>query len=152
MSERTVSSSITIDAAPSRVFAILADPRRHCEIDGSGSVRAIISGPARLRLGSRFGASMKLFGAPYTIRNKVVEFDEGARIAWRHVGPHRWRYQLEPTKDGGTHVTETWDASYYPGPTGKWLDVAGFPGRTRTAIEGTLIKLKAAAEAAIEQD
>lgn len=147
MTDLIVSSSITIAAPPSRVFEILVDPRRHGEIDGSGSVRAITSGPTRLRLGSRFGASMKLFGTPYRIRNKVVEFDEGSRIAWRHFGPHRWRYQLEPTEDGGTRVTETWDASYYPGPTGKWLDVAGFPDRTRTAIEGTLVKLKAAAEA-----
>jgi uncharacterized protein YndB with AHSA1/START domain len=147
MSERIVSASITIDAPPDTVFAILADPRRHSEIDGSGTVRAITGGPTRLELGSRFGADMKLFGAPYKIRNKVVEFEEGSRIAWRHIGPHRWRYELEPTADGGTHVTETWDATYYPGPTGRWLDVAGFPERTRTAIEGTLVKLKAAAEA-----
>jgi hypothetical protein len=35
----------------------------------------------------------------------------GRLIAWRHVGPHRWRYELEPDP-AGTRVTETWDASY----------------------------------------
>lgn len=147
MSDRIVSSSITVDAPPSRVFAILADPRRHPEIDGSGTVQDIHDGPTRLHLGSRFGASMKLMGAPYKIRNKVVEFEEGSLIAWRHVGLHRWRYELEPTTEGGTHVTETWDAHYYPGPTGAWLDLAGYPERTRKAIAATLVKLKAAAEA-----
>ncbi len=146
MGDRIVSSTITIDAPPSRVFSVLADPRRHPEIDGSGSVERMTDGPSRLRLGSQFGASMKLFGAPYRIRNTVVEFEEGTRIAWRHLGPHRWRYELELTPEGGTKVTETWDASYYPGPTGKWLDVAGFPERNRKGIEATLVNLKAAVE------
>lgn len=146
MSELRVSASTTIDAPPSQVFAILADPRRHGEIDGSGTIRAITSGPTRLHLGSRFGADMRLLGTPYRIRNKVVEFEEGSLIAWRHVGPHRWRYELEPTTGGGTHVTETWDATYYPGPTGAWLGWAGYPERSRRAIEATLVKLKAVAE------
>ncbi len=142
-----VSSSITIDAPADTVFAILADPRQHARIDGSGSVRQITEGPTRLHLGSRFGMDMRLFGLPYRIRNRVVEFDEGRRIAWRHVGLHRWRYELEPTESGGTHVTETWDASYYPGPSALPLKLAGFPERNRAGIEATLPKLKAAAEA-----
>jgi uncharacterized protein YndB with AHSA1/START domain len=142
-----VSASITIDAPPDTVFAILADPRQHARIDGSGSVQEITDGPERLHLGSKFGMDMKLFGLPYSISNRVVEFEEGRRIAWRHVGPHRWRYELEPTPEGGTHVTESWDPTYYPGPTGLALTLAGFPERNRAGIEATLPKLKAAAEA-----
>ena len=82
-----VSASITIDAPPDTVFAILADPRQHARIDGSGSVQEITTGPARLHLGAKFGMEMKLFGLPYSISNRVVEFEEGRRIAWRHVGP-----------------------------------------------------------------
>ena len=48
-------------------------------------------------------------GIPYKIRNTVTEFEEGRRIAWRHAGGHVWRYLLEPA-DGGTLVTEQWDA------------------------------------------
>ncbi len=90
---------------------------------------------------------MKLFGLPYKIRNKVVEFDEGRLIAWRHFGPHRWRYELEPTADGGTHVTETWDATRHTSLLFAGLRAAGFPERNRRGIEATLERLKDAAEA-----
>lgn len=87
MSDRIVTASTRIDAPPSVVFAIVADPRQHARIDGSGSVRGTISGPERLSAkGDTFGVDMKLFGLPYKIRNKVVEFDADRRIAWRHFG------------------------------------------------------------------
>ena len=145
--DRVVSASTTISAAPEVVFAIVADPRQHPRIDGSGSVQSIIKGPERLSRGDTFGVSMKLFGLPYTIRNKVVEFDEGRLIAWRHFGPHRWRYELEPTADGGTRVTETWDATRHNGLWFAGLRASGFPERNRRGIEGTLERLKEAAEA-----
>ena len=146
MSDRLVSESTTIDAAPEVVFAIVADPRQHTRIDGSGSVREIIAGPERLAKGEHFGASMKLFGLPYKIRNKVVEFEEGRLIAWRHFGAHRWRYELQPTVDGGTLVTETFDYTRYDPFRAAWLRAAGFPERNRRGITETLVRLKQAAE------
>ncbi|WP_139980121.1 SRPBCC family protein [Nocardioides litoris] len=140
------SASTVVDAPASTVFAILADPRQHPRIDGSGTVKAsAVDGPERLELGSQFGMSMKQ-GAPYKIKNTVVEHEPDRLIAWRHVGLHRWRYELEPTNGGGTKVTETWDLSHYPLPLRLALS-AGFGSKTQKAIEGTLVKLKAAAEA-----
>jgi uncharacterized protein YndB with AHSA1/START domain len=142
-----VSATITIDAPPSVVFSIVADPRQHPRIDGSGSVRGTITGPERLSAkGDTFGVSMRLFGAPYRITNKVVELEPDRRIAWRHFGAHRWRYELEPSGEG-TRVTETWDASRYHPLGFKALALAGFPERNRRGIEATLQRLKAAAEA-----
>ena len=146
--ERVVSASTTIDAPPEVVFAIVADPRQHPRIDGSGSVRGVITGPERLTAkGDTFGVNMRLFGLPYKIRNKVVEHEPDRRIAWRHFGAHRWRYELEPTPDGGTRVTETWDCTRYQPLAFAALKAAGFPERNRRGIEGTLVRLKAAAEA-----
>jgi uncharacterized protein YndB with AHSA1/START domain len=147
MDDRLVSETTTIDAPPAVVFAIVADPRQHPRIDGSGSVRALITGPDRLEKGATFGVSMRLFGLPYTIRNRVVEFEPDRLIAWRHFGAHRWRYELAPTDDGGTRVTETWDATRYAAPVFAGLRALGFPERNRAGISGTLVRLREAAEA-----
>ena len=147
MTSQTVSASTTIAAPPSVVFAILADPRQHARIDGSGSVRGVINGPDRLTKGDRFGVDMKLFGLPYKITNIVVEHEPDRRIAWRHFGGHRWRYELEPTADGGTTVTETFDYSRYRGLSKAFIEVLRFPARNREGIEATLVRLKDAAEA-----
>jgi uncharacterized protein YndB with AHSA1/START domain len=148
MTDRTVSADITVDAPPDVVFAILADPRRHSEIDGSGSVRSVVRGPDRLTgTGQRFTVRMKLFGVPYVIVNRVVEFEPGRRIAWRHVTVNRWRYELEPTADGGTRVTETFDWSRADRVTAAVIRATGFPERNRQGITATLQRLKRVAEA-----
>ena len=146
MSSRIVSSSTVVEASPSTVFSILADPRQHQRIDGSGSLQGVVTGPDRLSRGAEFGMSMKI-GAPYKIKNRVVEFEEDRLIAWRHQGAHRWRYELEPADGGATRVTESWDASRYPLPAWLVLKAARFPQRNRRGIEGTLVKLAEAAEA-----
>jgi uncharacterized protein YndB with AHSA1/START domain len=117
---RDVVSVERVIAVPAQqVFDVLADPARHSEIDGSGSVKDPHPGsPARLSLGATFGMSMNR-GISYSMMNTVTEFDEPRRIAWspkpvsgrgaRMVG-RIWRYELEPV-DGGTRVRETWDIS-----------------------------------------
>ncbi len=84
---RSVSRSVVVDAPPTEVFSLLADPRRHVELDGSGTVKGVVKGPDRLSLGDRFGTRMRL-GVPYVISNEVVELEPDRRIAWRHVGHH----------------------------------------------------------------
>jgi uncharacterized protein YndB with AHSA1/START domain len=143
VSDRQVSRDVVVDAPPSAVFALLADPREHGRFDGSGTVRSAIAGPERLALGARFGMSMRI-GVPYTINNEVVEFEEDRRIAWRHAGHHRWRYELEPVGEGATKVTETFDWSGARIP--KLLELVGYPARNARAIEATLPRLKACVE------
>ena len=116
-SRDVVSVERVIPADAGAIFALLADPRRHCDIDGSGSVGEAKDLPDRLRLGSTFGMSMKMV-VPYSMVNEVVEFEQDRRIAWQPrmralawlSGGRVWRYELEPV-DGGTRVTETWDIS-----------------------------------------
>ena len=101
-----------VPAPPSAIFDLLADPSRHPEIDGSGSVQRVLRGPKRLALGSRFAMSMRI-GVPYRMTNVVVAFEEDRKIAWRHFGRHVWTYELEPV-EGGTVVTESVDWSQVP--------------------------------------
>lgn len=148
MSDQKISASTTVDAPAAAVFAIIADPRQHSRIDGSGSVGQVIEAPERLTAkGDTFVVHMKMFGLPYKITNHVVEHETDRLLAWRHFGGHRWRYELEPTDDGGTRVTETFDYSRYTGVWAKFIEVLRFPERNRRGIEGTLERLKAAAEA-----
>lgn len=136
---REESAEIVISADPATVFDVIADPSQHALFDGSDSVKGQIAGPPRLYLGAKFAMRMRL-GAPYLIRNLCVEFEEDERIAWRHIARHIWRYELEPTADGGTRVTETFDYSRAPGAP--IYDRLGIPARNRGSIEATLQRLK----------
>jgi uncharacterized protein YndB with AHSA1/START domain len=113
----TVTVERFIAAPPSAIFDLLADPTRHREIDGSGTVRDADAGSQRLTLGATFGMAMKM-GFGYRMVNTVVEFEDDRVIAWQPrpaskvlgvaIGGRIWKYELEP-RDGGTLVTETWD-------------------------------------------
>jgi uncharacterized protein YndB with AHSA1/START domain len=108
-----------IPAPAERIFELVANPRRHHDIDGSGTVRDATDLPERLEVGARFGMNMD-YGGPYTMTSTVIEFEAGRLIAWqsrpaadsarwRHIfGGRIWRYELEAV-EGGTIVRESWD-------------------------------------------
>ena len=142
-----VSVERVVPAPPEEVFALLADPRRHREIDGSGTLRDTVDGPPRLHRGARFAVRMQL-GGPYEMTSTVVEFEEGRRIAWQPrpsnavvalvVGGRIWRYELAPV-EGGTLVRETWDVRQERFP----LPLLVARPATRRAMTRTLERLEA---------
>jgi hypothetical protein len=135
---KVVSRSTIVPAPAQLIFDLLADPRRHGEIDGSGSIQsAQIDAPERLSLDATFGMQMKI-GVRYKITNTVVEFEEGKTIAWRHFGGHIWRYILEPV-DGGTKVTEQFDWNKSKSPL--ILKLRKSPQDNAKSIEKTLENL-----------
>lgn len=138
ISGRTVSASAVVAAPPDEVFALIANPHKHHEFDGSGTVRGAVSGPQRLALGDRFGMSMKI-KLPYRITNRVVEFEADRRIGWCHAAKAIWRYELEPVP-GGTRVTETFD--YGGSPLAKGMELLGFPQNNAKSIRDTLRRLR----------
>jgi len=138
-SSRSISVSKLIHAPPGRIFDLLANPREHVLLDGSGSVSSVKTAPSRLALGSTFSMHMKL-GLGYVTRNRVVEFEEDRRIAWHHFSQFVWRYELEAVS-GGTLVTETFN---YDKPWAFAIIAMGFPERNRSAMEGTLERLEVA--------
>ena len=83
--EKIKSARIVINAPAEKIFAVLSNPHRHKEIDGSATIQENISGPEKLILGSKFGMKMHL-GIDYRIKNTVVEYEENKLIAWRHLG------------------------------------------------------------------
>ena len=138
--DKIISATRFVAASPQAIFDLLADPRKHSLIDGSGSVQAArLDAPEKLSLGAKFGMDMKI-GLKYRITNEVVEFDEPRQIGWRHVGGHIWRYIIEPT-DGGSMVTEQFDWNQNKSPL--MLKVMNSFKKNRAAIEATLDRLAA---------
>ncbi|GLZ54077.1 SRPBCC family protein [Actinomycetospora sp. NBRC 106378] len=137
---RRVTRRMTVETTPSEIFALLADPHRHGELDGSGTVRDAVSGPHRVALGDRFAVNMRQLGIPYRITSTVVEDEEDRLIAWRHPVGHVWRWELEPDPEG-TVVTETFD--YSTTLAAPMFELSGRPARNAGGIEETLRRLGA---------
>lgn len=127
-----ISVSRRIGAPASVIFAILADPGRHREFDGSGMMQGLVTGSTVSGVGDVF--VMKMFFdelGPYQMINHVVEYQPDRRIGWEPEAgrghpnaepgaerPARWgqRWSFELTPDGpdATVVTETFDCSRVP--------------------------------------
>jgi hypothetical protein len=123
----SVSVERRIPAAAAAIFGVLADPRAHVELDGSGMVRATSAVPIT-GVGDVFTMAMHFPAlGDYEMDNHVVEFELDRRIAWEpapgrghpEAGSggrwgHRWRFELAPDGPGATVVTETYDFSRAP--------------------------------------
>ncbi len=130
---------VRIPAKASEVFELLADPRKHDTFDGSGTVKGMLSGPNRLYLNAVFSMDMKMI-VPYRIQNRVIEFEEGRKIAWCHIGRHVWRYLLEDDGAQGCKVTEIfdWERAY----SSLLYEMLQIPERNGRAIVATLTRLR----------
>jgi uncharacterized protein YndB with AHSA1/START domain len=140
-----------IAAPASEIFALLADPSRHKDIDGSGTVVESKEPSRTVGLGDTFGMSMKK-GLGYSMVSTIIEFEQDRRIAWqtkppagfmqKMVGGRIWRYELTPA-DGGTRVKETWDISQERVPAA----VKPLRGATKKAMAATLDRIATLVEA-----
>ncbi len=145
-SKDVVSVERVIPVEASKIFDLLADPSRHREIDGSGTVRDSSEGSSRLSLGAKFGMSMKA-GIGYSMENTIIEFEQDRRITWQTRPPNRfigmlvggriWRYELQPV-DGGTLVRESWDITQEQVKA----MVRPLAGKTKISMEKTLERIE----------
>ena len=115
--DRHITVSRLVDAPPERVFALIADPDRHPDLDASGTVRASQTHLAVTELGDVF--VMDMHGADmgdYTVANVVVAYEPDRVLGWAPAsadgtpGGQTWTYRLEPAGDG-TRVSHTYDWS-----------------------------------------
>ena len=138
-SERVVVSK-TIEATPEAVFAVLADPSAHADIDGTGWVRESLDGSRIIAAGQVFRMAMRHPNHPdndYKVANRVEVFDEPRAIAWQpgtelpetgelSFGGWIWRYDLEATGPSRTTVTLTYDWSAVPAPVREHIQFPPF--------------------------
>src|SRR5215472_14459033 len=110
-----------IGAAAAEIFRILADPGRHRDIDGSGTLREAAPGSVISGVGD---VSVMRMNDPrigdFEMNNHVVEYERGRRIGWEpengrgHPGAgepggdrwRRWTFELTPDGPDATMVTE----------------------------------------------
>jgi hypothetical protein len=121
-----------IDAPAQLIFAVLSDPVRHSEFDGSGMLQGSDSQGVLVRVGDTFLMKMCISGnRNYKMLNVVVDYELNRRIAWEPrpgddaavaigglpIGAeqgYRWIFDLDPDGLDGTLVTETFDCSNAP--------------------------------------
>jgi hypothetical protein len=127
-----VTVSRRIGAPAHDIFQVLANPVRHLEMDGSGSLRGAASTAMISGVGDVF--VMKMYFShlgDYEMNNHVVEYEQDRRIGWEPEAGrghpdtaedgseqpswgHRWSYQLTPDGPDATIVTEIYDCSRAP--------------------------------------
>jgi len=112
----------TIAATPEQIFAVLADPSRHCNTEPTDWVRDAVDTAPITGTGQIFAMNMFLIhrGGHYVIHNLVNVFDKDRAIGWMpgqlddagnpELGGWFWRYDLVPNGDR-TDVTLTYDWS-----------------------------------------
>lgn len=156
--EKRLQVSKTIEAPAEQIFALLADPGRHTELDGAGMLRGLADPAAPVSaVGDAFVMNMynEMVGA-YRMRNEVVAYERDREIGWApaitppgaladkvgdvDLSGHHYHWALEPTADGHTQVTHTYD----------WSGVADqnalpfYPVLSSEQLAGTLDRIAAA--------
>ncbi|MTD59581.1 SRPBCC family protein [Amycolatopsis pithecellobii] len=110
--EKVVVAHREIAAPADRIFALIADPAQQPRWDGNDNLAEAPAGQRVRGAGEVFTMRITQGG---TRENRVVEFEEGRRIAWLPSEPgqqppgHLWRWELEPLGEALTRVTHTYD-------------------------------------------
>lgn len=137
---KAVSRSVQVAAPVANVFAMIVDPHRHPELDGSGTVRnSDVKGPHHLSVGDTFTVGMTQYGLPYKITSKATAVEENRLVEWQHPLGHRWRWELAEVSPGTTKVTETFDYSTAKVPF--VIELLGYAKKNAEGIESTLTSL-----------
>lgn len=111
---RVVHVERAVRAEPAAIFELIADPAHQPRWDGMDNLSEAAEGQRVRSVGDVFAMTLTSGSVRH---NRVVEFEEGRRIAWEPSEPdqdppgHRWRWELEPMADGRTLVRQTYDWS-----------------------------------------
>ncbi len=135
-----VSRRAVIQAPVEELFDLVANPYRHSEMDGSGSVGNVVSGTERMVEGEPFQMKMRMFGLNYRTNSNPITVRENEIVEWQVAGRQKWRWEFKPLGRSSTEVTETWDVR------GLWwaplFRITGFFRSNAKGIEETLRRLQ----------
>jgi uncharacterized protein YndB with AHSA1/START domain len=145
---RVVCAGRVFGSGAAEIFELIADPSQQRRWEGNDNL-------AQARCGERVRAVGDVFVMTTTKgrtrETRVVEFDEGRRIAWLPSEPgqaapgHLWRWELEPVDDTQTRVTHTYDWS-------RLIDESRFERARWTTAERLLASIDRLADLAERSD
>jgi hypothetical protein len=140
MADDCVSATMVINASAEAIFAVLADPRTHAAIDGTGWVSEPLDSQSLTAAGQIFRMSMYHVNHPdgnYETANRVQVFDPPSTISWEtgseagdgtlSFGGWAWRYDLTRAGPSNTTVTLSYDWSAVPDPIREHIGFPPFP-------------------------
>jgi uncharacterized protein YndB with AHSA1/START domain len=138
-------ATVHINAAPEKVYAMVTDVTRMGEWSPECQKAEWIDGASGPAAGARFKGSNKKGIIRWSTKPTVKVADPGKEFTFDVGKNTRWSYRFAP-KDGGTELTESFEALRY-----NLLFKITQPPRRRTrelqqGIERTLERIKQAAE------
>lgn len=135
-----VTAERLVAADADAIFELIADPAQQPRWDGNDNLQEAAAGQRVRAVGDTF-TTMLTIGSERL--NRIVEFEEGRRIAWRPSeldSPppgHLWRWELEPRSDAGegTLVRHTYDWTELTDPNRLPRARATTPAKLRGSID-----------------
>ena len=149
-----ISSSTHIAAPAETVYALVSDLPRMAEWSPENTGGQWVGQPAGPTVGARFKGTNASDTKKWSTTVTITDATAPRRFAFRNaVGPKvfsEWIYEIEPAANGaGCQVTETWVDGRGPVTSILGKALTGVDDReayTKSMIETTLAKIKAAAE------
>lgn len=141
---------IHIDAPPQRVYELISNVTRMGDWSPETYECEWVEGATGPAVGAKFKGRNKQGFIKWSTVPEVKVADPGREFAFatkmRGKDATRWRYVMEPSPDGGTDVTESWEAASSNVALDLFSKLTKRPEKLAAGMRTTLQNLKAAAE------
>ncbi len=143
-SEKSITVRRDIPAPATDIFAVLSNPDRHVQLDGSGFVQGVDHADRITATGQSFRMNMSgdHMGGDYQTDNVVSGFDPGKLIAWQTAPAGsqppgwEWVWQLDAQGPNTTSVSLTYDWDKVTDP--EILSKVSFPLVSEDQLDASL--------------
>lgn len=154
-----ITETVTINAPPQAVWALVSDIPRHPEFAGPKSITKEIDFGGPLEVGQRWIAHERFGPQKFDAPSDITEVEPGRRLGWVSFPPIKdanrgdggrvfWSYELSADGEGCqlTHSMRVLPPAKGALPMKMMYAVMNLPKKQRQGIKLTLANIKAAAE------
>lgn len=133
----TAAESIDLEAAPTRVWQLVSDISLPARFSSELQSVEWLDDASAATVGARFRGRNARGSMHWETTCEITAIEPEQRIEWDVLGADEplatWRFELEPTGDGGTRLTQ-W-ARMGPAPSGLSPMIAAEPEREEELVE-----------------